>query len=93
MAYMRDDNYYLWNDGEMFYFQDRLSTASIAMSIKRMDAFVMMRLAQMINEGLVSDAIDRAVGEYDGNIGCTALAQNAETLKANLARIMIKKGR
>jgi hypothetical protein len=56
-----------------------------------MDAFVMMRLAQMIDEGLVGEAIDRAVGECGGNFGSTMLAKNAKKLKTALAQIKLDK--
>ncbi|MGH7597735.1 MAG: hypothetical protein ACREOI_15405 [bacterium] len=51
-----------------------------------------MRLAQMIDEGLVGEAIDRAIGEHGGNFGSTLLAKNAQKLKTALAQIKLDKG-
>lgn len=64
---------------------DRVNASGVSIPEKVMDAFVMMRLAQMIDAGLVDEAIDCAVGEYGGNWGSTVLAKNAEKLKAALA--------
>ena len=68
---------------------DRLNALGVSIPEKVMDAFVMMRFAQMIDEGIVDKAIDRAVGEYGGNIGSMILTKNAEKLKAALARIKL----
>jgi hypothetical protein len=62
-------------DGE----HPRASGVGIAKGV--MDEFVMMRLAQMIEDGLVEDAIDRAVVRGSGNFGCEGLAKNIEVLK------------
>jgi len=70
---------------------DRLNASGVSIPEKVMDAFVMMRLAQMIDKGLVGEAIDRAVSEYGGNFGSTMLAKNAEKLKAALAQIKLDK--
>ena len=56
-----------------------------------MDEFVMMRLAEMIDEGLVSQAIDSAIERGGGNVGCERLRSNAEKLKAALAEIKLDK--
>lgn len=58
---------------------DRLNASGVSIAEKVMDAFVMMRLAQMLDEGTTGEAIDRAIGEYGGNIGSTMLVKNAES--------------
>ena len=71
---------------------DRLNASGVSIPAKVMDAFVMMRLAQMIEEGLVSEAIDRAVGEYGGNFGSAMLAKKHPKLKAALTQIKLDDG-
>jgi hypothetical protein len=66
---------------------DRSNASGIAIAEAVLDQFVMMRLAEMIEENLVDDAIDRALENYKGNFGCYALAQNAAQLKACLKQI------
>lgn len=70
---------------------DRMNASGVSIPEKVMDAFVMMRLAQMLDEGLVGEAIDRAIGEHGGNFGSAMLAKNAEKLKAALAQIHLDK--
>jgi hypothetical protein len=70
---------------------NRVNASGVSIPEKVMDAFVMMRLTQMIDEGLVDEAIDRTAGEYGGNFGSTMLAKNAEKLKAALAKIKLDK--
>ncbi|MGI0015590.1 MAG: hypothetical protein ACREBU_19415 [Nitrososphaera sp.] len=77
------------NDGKRS--ADRLNASGVSIPEKVMDAFVMVRLAQMIDEGLVGEAIDRAIGECGGNFGSTILTKNAEKLKAALAEIKLDK--
>jgi hypothetical protein len=69
--------------------EDRVNASGVSIFERVMDEFVMMRLAQMIEDGLVEDAIDRAVARSGGNFGCEALAKNGETLKAALGQIQL----
>ena len=55
-----------------------------------MDAFVMMRLAQLIEGGKVDEAIERGCNELGGNIGSRALQRNAEKIKAALSQIKVE---
>lgn len=50
------------------------------------DEYVMMRLAQLIAEGRVDAAIDRANSRH-GNYGGMVLAKNADRLKRALANV------
>ncbi len=54
-----------------------------------MDAFVMMRLAQLIDAGKIEDVIDRASHELGGNVGSQMLKRNATKLKAVLSQIKL----
>jgi len=71
--------------------EDREKASGIGIPEKVMDEFVVMRLAQMVEENLVEDAIDRAIEHCGGNFGCTALSQAAEGLKAALRQVEFKK--
>ncbi len=50
------------------------------------DAFVMMRVAELVQEGLVESAIDRALGQA-GNVGSLALVEHADAIRHALAGI------
>ena len=56
-----------------------------------MDEYVMMRLAQMVHEGLVDAAIDRCTDPKGrgGNIGAMMLTANAEKLKQALSGLQM----
>ena len=45
------------------------------------DEYVVMRLAEILHEGGVNDAIERALAKYRGNGGCYALAEHAAVLR------------
>jgi hypothetical protein len=47
-----------------------------------MDEFVVMRFAQLLDEGVLSDAINRALENHTGNGGCVALTRRAEQLNS-----------
>jgi hypothetical protein len=49
-----------------------------------LDEFVVMRLAQMLDEGVTAPAIRRALLQHRGNGGCFALVAHAEKLLAAL---------
>src|SRR5947209_18676241 len=60
-----------------------------SLPLRVMDEFVMMRLAEMLHEGLVDEAIDGAVRDQRGALGGRLLAKKAERLKTALRRIEI----
>ncbi len=60
--------------------------SGVSLPLCAMDEFVVMRLAQMIAEGTVGDAIDRAVANH-GNFGGKVLEDNVDVLKAALSQI------
>jgi hypothetical protein len=66
--------------------KDRLSASGTSIPEKVMDEFVVMRLAEMIDEGIVEQAIERAIAKWSGNFGCSALQKHAAKLKATFAQ-------
>lgn len=54
---------------------------------KILNEFVMMRLAEMLHEGVVAETIDRAI--QHGNFGGMLLKKNAMKLKTALAQIKL----
>jgi hypothetical protein len=71
--------------------KDRLEASGVGIPEKVMDEFVVMRLAQMIDEGTIGDAIDRAISHNGGNVGCMMLEKNAQKLKEVLAKVKLDK--
>ena len=67
--------------------EERLNAGGVSISEGVMDEFVMMRVAQMIEQNLVEEAVTRAVAHNGGNFGCEALAKNAEKLKTIIGEI------
>src|SRR5829696_6516363 len=70
--------------------ENRVNASGVGILEGVMDEFVVMRLAQMIEKGLVEKAIDRAVARGGGNFGCEALARNRAVLEAALRQIQLK---
>ena len=62
----------------------------VALPMDVVDALVVMRLAEIIDEKRFADAIDRAVARYGGNGGCLSLAAKAPDLKAALQEVTRK---
>ena len=52
------------------------------------DAYVVMRMAQMLDEGCVVDAIEHALEKFSGNGGCRALAAHAEGLREAATKVV-----
>ena|SRR5207302_7815616 len=72
--------------------EDRVNASGVGILEEVMDEFVMMRLAQMLEEGLVDGAIARAVARSSGNFGCEALVKKREQLQAVLRRTSLNGG-
>jgi hypothetical protein len=66
------------------------AASGTSLPLHLMDEFVMMRLVEMMHEGLVDGAIDRAVRDKRGAFGGILLEENAERLKAGLRQIQIE---
>ncbi len=56
---------------------------------RKTDEYVVMRLSEMIKEGLVEETIDPTLDTCSGNFGCEASAQSAESLKVLLRQSSI----
>ena len=69
---------------------DRLNASGVSISEEVIDEFVVMRLAEMIDENLVREAIDRALA-HGGNFGAAVLVKNAGNLKAAIRQIRFDK--
>jgi hypothetical protein len=67
---------------------NRSQASGVRVPLKIMDAFVMMRLAQLIDEGLVNKAIEAALAS-SGNFGCETLRRNTGILKTALESIRL----
>ncbi|MGA9996492.1 MAG: hypothetical protein WBP93_13830 [Pyrinomonadaceae bacterium] len=52
-----------------------------------LDEFVVMRLAEMIQERKARKAVQRAISKWDGDGGCLAFKKCAEQLDVVLARL------
>lgn len=65
----------------------RASGVSIPMEV--VDELAVVRVAEMIHEGLVASAIERAAAKHGRNFGCQLLASNAERLIGGLQRIVL----
>ncbi len=67
------------------------NASGTSISVAAMDAFVMMRLAQIIYEGKVDEAIDNAWGQqFGGNTGAQMLKKNAAQLREALKKIQME---
>jgi hypothetical protein len=81
------DGYDEWDESDWGHGQAASAEAhpsGVGISGEVMDAFVMMRLAEMIELNLVDSAVDRALVQGSGNGGCNALLKNAANLKSAL---------
>jgi hypothetical protein len=54
--------------------------SGVAIGQGAMDEYVVMRLAELVQEGLVVAAIDRALTKHRGNGGCQALDRTAASI-------------
>lgn len=88
MAYLRG-NTYIWSDGRRMHvwvadgddgwkesgWAEGLTSSGSGVAITQdaMDEYVMMRFAELIQEGAACTAAERAIGAHHGNGGCMAL--------------------
>ena len=72
--------------------EGRNSASGVSIHQEIMDEYVMMRLAEMIQEGTITAAIDRAVDHKGrgGNFGGRVLEANADTLKQALGSLKMQ---
>lgn len=77
MSYIRGDYYTFVSasgDGEHINFM--FSEGSTSMPLEIFDELVAMRVAEMIEEGKLEAAAERAIQKYSGNVGCSALREH-----------------
>ena len=99
MAYLRGD-YYIWGDGENIHIGIKEEASGGAeggpdygysglfLPYEALDEYVVMRFAEMLHEGHVEPAIERAIGH--GNFGSVILEENVEDIRQAISRIKIK---
>ncbi len=63
------------------------NASGTSISVEAMDAFVMMRVAEIIYESKVDEAVDNALGKFGGNTGAQMLKKNAEQLRTMLKQV------
>jgi len=63
----------------------RTRASGVAVPQNLMDDYVVMRFAELIDGGVATDVIERALATQAGNGGCSALANNAPRLRAFLS--------
>ena len=69
--------------------QRGLRPSGVGIPEEVLDELVMMRLAQIIEEGIVDETIDRAIANHGGNYGCYPLIYNSEKLKQAMKQVEI----
>lgn len=80
-----EDGYDGWDQtgwGESAQGAGRASGVSIPVEV--MDEYVVMRFAQLLQEGNIEQAIARALAKWDGNFGCAALKECATSIPRTL---------
>lgn len=90
--YWDESGWHRDDDGQIYegHLSNRENTASgVSIPQEVIDEYVVMRLAQLVYEGNLVQAIDRAITPrgYNGNIGGMMLEKNADKLKAALANV------
>ena len=70
----------IWGDQT----KDTGMASGVALPMTVMDEYVVMRFAQLLQEGRVEEAIARALANHDGNFGCAALKECAGTMQRTL---------
>lgn len=55
--------------------------SGVGIPLAVIDDFVAMRLAELVDSGVVEQVVDRALSRYHGNGGCIALEKHAVEIK------------
>ncbi len=66
---------------------DRVKAGGVCIPEPVMDEFVVMRLAQLIEEGGVEAVLERALSKWRGNFGCASLSKQAQAIREALTHI------
>src|SRR5262245_46089434 len=67
-----------WAEGKVI---DPRPAAGVAIRQEVMDEYVVMRIAELVESGEAAAAIDRALAQYGGNFGCSALMRSEKALR------------
>lgn len=94
---------YIWSDGrDVHIWSDQgddgwresgwahglqAGASGVGLSVGALDEFVLMRLAELIRDGGVCRAAERAMAHHRGNGGCVALVESWEAIKAALGAL------
>jgi hypothetical protein len=66
--------------------------SGVSVRQKIADAYVAMRLAELVATGGFIAAMDQALADHQGNSGCQALAEHASSLRTALGKLAPKPG-
>jgi hypothetical protein len=71
----------IWNHHQLLEHGAESEASGAGIPWEVFDQLVVMRMAEILEEGSLKRAIDRAVEYHGGNFGCEALRRRAEDLK------------
>lgn len=71
----------------MAYLRGNTNASGVAVDLDTMDAFVMMRFAELLRGKKAVAAADRAINAHKGNGGCGALAEAWGRLEGQVASL------
>ena len=84
------DGYDGWDEAGWHDPAQATGASGVALPQVVADEYVVMRMAEMLDEGCVVAAIEQALEKYRGNGGCHALADHAEILREVAAKVAAK---
>jgi hypothetical protein len=86
------DGYDGWDEAGWHEPTQTAQASGVALPQTVADEYVVMRMAQMLDEGCVIIAIEHALEKFSGNGGCHALAEHAEVLREAARKVGPKPG-
>ena len=75
------EGYDHWDEAVWHGRTSNAKASGVALPQSVADEYVVMRMAEMLDEGSVTVAIEHALEKFTGNGGCSALAAHAELLR------------
>lgn len=84
------DGYDAWDEAGWHDSTQAAEASGVALSQEVADEYVVMRMAEMLDEGCVGAAIEQALAKYSGNGGCRALAEHDGILREAAAKVVPK---
>ena len=70
----------VWNEAADSSVADSRASG-VAIPLEVADEFAVMRIAQLLDEGMISKTIDRAIHKWEGNGGCDRLIHLKDRIK------------